>query len=452
VDDESCLVTVVGARRRVDLSVPAHAAIAEYAPALLTLCGQEQTGDAFPPVWSLALPGGRPLSPETSLVAAGVADGATLYLRDCAAGEYDGPIVTDLDELVAEASTGLANAPWHARQRAASLLLLGVLGLIGALGVLIATAGTGSAGVADVAGPVAGGLVLAAAARWARRRRVQLPPGQRAAIALGAVPLFAIAALALPSVGGRLQPEVAAVCAYAAVGALLARIVVAHLGTLIVLVLAVFAMPVTAVLAAAHATLPDYAAVAAVLMLAVLGTAPGTSGYLAAMASPTRAVAPEATPEIPDLVGLAGHLLIGISLLSSMVLGAGLVVLGVSHSAFAVGLAGCVGLALLLRSCALHGLAVALPPLTAGLTGLAVALAHAPGAFGLRVWIGPLALAVIAVLAAVIGLIRLLIVADSDRGGSAPAGLTWFLFAVSVPLALGVFGVLGHLLHFGESL
>jgi len=128
VEDERRRVTVVGAHRRVDLVVPAGAAIAEYAPNLLVWCGQMEFDNTFPPAWSLALPGAAPFPPEASLAEVGVVDGATLYLRDAAAGEFDEPRIIELEDLVAEANK--AEVSWSERYRAYSMVGLGVLALL----------------------------------------------------------------------------------------------------------------------------------------------------------------------------------------------------------------------------------------------------------------------------------------------------------------------------------
>ncbi|TKA02069.1 EsaB/YukD family protein [Actinacidiphila oryziradicis] len=447
MDNERCHVTVVGTRRRVDLAVPAHAAIAEYTPALLKLCGQEQVDDTFPPAWSLALPGARPFAPEASLVSSGVADGATLYLRDCAAGEFDAPIVTDLDEVIVAASQ--SGVPWDARHRAVSALVLGLLCLIGGFAALIALV---TPNPAAGAGTIVCGFGLALLGWQAGRRSRPLLLGARLATALSAVPLVAMGADALPVAQGDLQTALAAASLGAVVGALAARLAVPHVTTLIALGLAAVAVPVTVVLAVLHATLTESAAVVAVVMLAVLSATPTASGYLAAMAVPSKGAATASTEEIPWLVGRGTRVLIGINFLCSVLLAACSVVLGVSDQAFAVGLSACLGLALVLRSGQLKLLAAVLPPITAGVVALATTLAHAPGAFGLPAWAGPVAVLLAGALMAFAGLAWSLRAGTETDDASWTIGLARFLCLLSVPLAVGVFGVFTHLLHLGESL
>src|SRR5262245_59605541 len=104
MSDTRCRVTVVGAKNRVDLSIPAEAPIAEYADVLARMCGQPHN-DALPPVWSLALTGAAPFPLTSSLAAEGIVDGAVLYLHDTAAGEEREPVVHSVWELVTEYST-----------------------------------------------------------------------------------------------------------------------------------------------------------------------------------------------------------------------------------------------------------------------------------------------------------------------------------------------------------
>ena len=73
--DARCRVTVVGARNRVDLAIPAEAPIAEYNDTLARLLGQPED-DALPPVWSLAPIAGTAFPLTSSLAREGVEGGA----------------------------------------------------------------------------------------------------------------------------------------------------------------------------------------------------------------------------------------------------------------------------------------------------------------------------------------------------------------------------------------
>ncbi|WP_033343032.1 EsaB/YukD family protein [Catenuloplanes japonicus] len=104
--DQRSLVTVVGARKRVDVALPAGAPVGEYAGRLADLCGQDGH-DVFPPAWSLTPAGGAPMALEDSLADAGVADGAVLYLIDVAGDPGGEPAIEDIEELVADQTAGL---------------------------------------------------------------------------------------------------------------------------------------------------------------------------------------------------------------------------------------------------------------------------------------------------------------------------------------------------------
>jgi hypothetical protein len=135
-----------------------------------------------------------------------------------------------------------------------------------------------------------------------------------------------------------------------------------------------------------------------------------------------------------------------------VVLAACSVVLGLTGDAFAVGLSACLGLALILRAGDLKLFAAVLPPIAAGVVALGMALIHAPAVSGLPTALGPTVFALLGLVAAGAG------VAGSIRAGTASDDaawanqLAWIFTLVSVPLAVGVFGVFTQLLHFGESM
>jgi WXG100 protein secretion system (Wss), protein YukD len=78
------LVTVRGPSRTVDLELPGDVPVGELVPILLEICGAEedasQEGRQAPPgLWVAGTPG--PLSSDTTLVDAGVYNGAVLGLQ-----------------------------------------------------------------------------------------------------------------------------------------------------------------------------------------------------------------------------------------------------------------------------------------------------------------------------------------------------------------------------------
>ncbi|MGI5255465.1 type VII secretion integral membrane protein EccD [Actinacidiphila glaucinigra] len=450
MENERCHVTVVGARRRVDLAVPVDAAIAEYTPSLLTLVGQVEFDDTFPPVWSLALPGAPPFSPETSLRECGIVDGATLYLRDAAAGEFDEPVVTDLEESVEQAEGDLT--AWGWRPRAYTTLALGVLGLIAGFVTLAWTGGKGA--VLPVAG--AGAMIMAfslALLAWhATRQGWSLPLGLRLILVHSAVPLLAVAAVSLPVATRSISAVLTALSVGALVGAIAGLLALRHATTLMAVAITGLALLLTVCLTFGHVSLLEASAVVAVAMMGVLGAAPKLAGHFAVLAGTPRGVEGyEDEADVLHLVKRGQRLLIGTNVLGSLVAAACLVVLGLADHVFAVALADCLGLALVLRAGRLTMAPAVVPMVIAGTVGLATTLIHAPGAFGAPDWVGSVALLGAAVLALAFGLGRAFRADGSEERPSWIDPLAGFFLVASVPLAVGVFGVYASMMNSGQT-
>ncbi|WUH90759.1 type VII secretion integral membrane protein EccD [Streptomyces sp. NBC_00433] len=448
MENERCHVTVVGTRRRVDLAVPADAAIAEYTPNLLRLVGQVEFDDTFPPVWSLALPGTPPFPPQTSLREWGVVDGATLYLRDAAARESDEPVVTDLEESVEQADGELT--AWGWRSRAFTTLSLGVLSLIAGFVML---ARSGQALPATGAGAILAAFSLALLAWHATRQGWSLPLGLRLIMAYSAVPLLAVAAASLPAADAGTGSVLPAVSAGAVLGALAALLAIRHATTLMAVAITLLSLVLTVCLVLGHTTLPESSAVVGVVMMAVLAVAPRAAGHFAVLAG-SHTGGPQAYGDDADVLHLVRRgqrLLIGTTLLASALAAACLVVLGTSDQKFAVALAACLGLALVLRAGRVTMAAAAVPMVAAGTIGLAATVIRAPGNFGAPDWSGSVALLGSAVLALVIGLSRAF---RADAAENRPGWidpLAGLLLLAAVPLAVGVFDVYAALLDSGQT-
>ncbi|WP_230654720.1 EsaB/YukD family protein [Streptacidiphilus sp. ASG 303] len=444
-------MTVVGELRRVDIAVPARAAIAEYTPELLRLCGQDDSAhDALPAAWSLSLPGAAPLPPTASLAEAGILDGATLYLTDVLSGEFDEPVVTDLEEQVAEAAV---KGVWDVRLRALTATVLALAGIVAGLAALA---------LSESPAPVlaalctAAGLLLAAGAGHATRRGWSLPVGVRLTAAFAAVPLCGLAAFCLPAARSGDGSGPAFVVAGVFLGALVARLVVPHAVGSAVLALALLVFALSTFLASVAADLQQSASAVAVVASAVLAAAPTLAGQIAALGlTPERGseVRQGTDTDVPGLVRTARLMLVGISWLCAALLVPCLVVLGTADGPYAPAFAVCMSLSLLLSAGRLTLAAAVLPPLAAGVCGLTATALHLPRELGAPGWTGPSLVLLAALPLLALGTVRAFSAADEPaERPSWPDSLAWFLSLACIPLSMGLFGMFTYLLALGESL
>jgi hypothetical protein len=410
------------------------------------MCGELES-DAMPPAWSLAPAGRRPFEPEASLEAVGVLDGETLYLRDVLQGEFDGPVVADIEEQVAELDDGTT---WNARSRAYTTLgvgLLIVLTAAGALGV--------RAGVTALPGPLlfATGLASAMLAWVADRKSWPVPTLLRVTMALAACPLLAFASLALPLPGT--AASFVAVSVTAAIGAFAGYLAAPAIATMVLQLVCGVTMVLVIPLTVVSADPVEAAAVVGVILFMLLGKLPKLAAQVATLA-------PEAA-EIDDVEGAVRRIrnLLGfLNALCCLASGICLVVLSTSRDWFALGLALCLSLALLCRAGSSTLRAVVATVLLTGSAGLVAVALQAPGhILGRPDGLGSAsALAVLVVGAIVVwyGLVMCfrssLRQADFSERWNWPIGVGMLLGALSVPLAVGVFGVFGDLMRAGGKM
>jgi hypothetical protein len=111
-------LTVVGPRRRIDLSAPAGVAVVELIPQLVEMAGEG--GDDAPQEWVLARLDGSRLQAERTLTEQGVLDGEMLYLRRVA--EPLEPVVVE-DFVEAIATVVEASGGWWTRGHLRRLLI-----------------------------------------------------------------------------------------------------------------------------------------------------------------------------------------------------------------------------------------------------------------------------------------------------------------------------------------
>jgi WXG100 protein secretion system (Wss), protein YukD len=429
---ELCHVTIQAARRRVDLALPAATPILEFTPILATLC-QVTAGprrEITPPAWTLARPAGEAFELTSTLASEGVLDGEVLHLVDAAV--WRAPSVSDLADAVTGALEGgrrwtEAATAWFCAGASVATLLL-----VAALAVGTGVVDRSSGALALVA---AGGLLVVAlfVPALAARRPARL------ALAVGAVVLAGLGGWGLGGAsapGGLIGASLALAAALLAVSPVLPAVGPGGALAAGALTLAFAAEARGAGAAQAAAVLAAAGVIGVRVWPAVVGRGPGTF-----VSEPSAAAAEAAARRSRRLLAsLSGGTAVVLVLAAAVLLGSGI--------PWAIGLAGSVAAALLLRAQAYRFLPDVLPP---ALAGAAVALAlewalattlAGQGRAQLAVALPAATAAVLAGLAAV-------------RSWLTPplpgTRLAWLLVDLSLaPLTLGtlgVFGLIAQLVH-----
>lgn len=456
MQDGRSRVTVVGARKRVDVAVPSSSPVGEYAPGLADLCGQDSQPHQ-PAAWSLALAGGEPLPPGASLAEVGVTDGQVLYLRDITRDPTLAPVVEDVDELVLDEAHRLGRA---GRNRGLPVTLAGLAWLTGAA-VFFAVSPRSAPLTAAACLTVAALMLLTTA--WAFQvRGVHLPPGLPLVLSLGSVPCLAVAgALLAYSIGG---PGIAWGGAVAGANAATALTLAATPEAVVFalelqLALAAILVPVLTVI---QANLVQAAAAVAVCALALIATSKPIAATIAVYIRRSRRPAATMRQEVTGWLVKTRWVLSVIVLGPVIALAITLPILAQSGQPFAIGLALLVVIALLVRA---RQSVIWLEAALLGLAGLV-------GAFGLLTvpvqrWAGGATAAMV-----VIGLGLLLITVGAmvmvghnpdeppeevgDMNG--PPRRRFFdvlgtaCAVLSAPAALGALGVLDVLVNAGRDI
>jgi type VII secretion integral membrane protein EccD len=372
-------VTVVGARNRVDLAIPAEAPIAEYNDTLARMLGQPED-DALPPVWSLAPIGAAAFPLTSSLALEGVEDGAVLYLRDTLADEDKEPVVHSVWEQVSDLAEKSRGVPWDARVAGRLIVLLGAFWLAASLGYLGLT-GHHTVAVGALAGIL--GIGLAVLARVLLDYPRVLPGKLRAALGCVAIPCVALAAVFAPG----------------ALAADLTHLIYLVVGLLVGVVIALVAVPdvilgaltllmglvcvLIAVLVPFDASVSDAAATVVVVGVLFLAVAPRTAGILVAvswlsMSSPT--LDPDADPvSLSERVAQAHRALVLLAGVTSAAVGVALIVLTRDFDPFTLAVAMVATIVLFLRTSTFELASEAIIPVVAtaaGLFGLLTMLAR----------------------------------------------------------------------------
>jgi type VII secretion integral membrane protein EccD len=177
----SCRVTVVGSRRRLDVTLPAGVPVADILFDLVEML--DEVNGSLPASWALVRVGGHALDPELALSEQGVATGTMLFLRDIATLD-PAPVIDDYALAVATAVdaqsgrwTRASAPPMLATAAAACLAAAGLVLLLFGDPEMRTVFGLGGAVIAAVAGlaisqrlrrRALGGLIaLSAIALWA---------------------------------------------------------------------------------------------------------------------------------------------------------------------------------------------------------------------------------------------------------------------------------------------
>lgn len=454
-------VTVVGTRRRVDVALPSAAPIGEYSAGLAHLCGQEQRG-TVPPAWSLAVAGDAPLPLTTSLADSGVVDGQVLYLRNLARDPGGEAVVMDVDEAVAGAADSQRRHGWPRPQL---VLALGLLWVAAASGLALRYS-TGPLQIATSL--VIAGLLLSGTAWALAQQRPAVPAVLCVLASLSTLPCFSVAgallAGTLAGAGfvwlGGLAGATAAVLMSLAVTP---EAVVILLG--VPLAVALLVAPLLILMRASRV---QTAAAVVVAMLCVLGVAKVASGYVTVWARGQDDDAGMASSATALLVRHR-RLLTVVVTVPALALAVALPMLALSGNGFGLAMATVASIGLLVRA-QQAGFANELVPLGgAGLAGLFAVVTSATG----RLWHNGTAVTA-ALLAGGLVLVAGATVAVVVRAGGEeppevppgfPSGASRsrrgrrfvdlvgaFCVALSVVLALGVFGVYGDLMGMGRGM
>ncbi|MDG4774363.1 EsaB/YukD family protein [Solwaraspora sp. WMMD792] len=443
-----CPVTVVGARRRVDLALPVEVPVGEYLGLILDLCEQPTTG-AHPQVWSLAPLGRRPLPLDAPLADCAPTEGMVLYLVDVAADEDHEPQVTDIDEVVAEATDELGRRRWNQRAAAATLVAAGV-------GWLVATIGLATIGPA-VFGPetfeparpvgvellaVVVGLAVPGLVALARRRGWPLPESLLTGLALTApLALGCAGAMALGSVSG------AAVAA--SVGGLLAFAAVPSAGTLAVALWIAVAAGCAVPLVVLRPSGAGLLAVVALVGFAMLVAAAPAASRLAMFGQGRPGSVPADDPvTVTAAVRRAYRILAGWTVAAALLTATGLVGVARSSDWAAWLLVGALALALALRAVS-HEFAVeAASTLAAAVAGLVTLTLTVAARWPVAVGVGVL------VALTLVGCGGWLASRSplTDRRPRWLLGASTLFVAVALVAALTIWGAVGVMLDLGRSI
>jgi type VII secretion integral membrane protein EccD len=368
--DARCRVTVIGARNRVDLAIPAQAPIAEYSGTLARMLGQPED-DALPPVWSLAPIGAAAFPLTSSLASEGVEDGAVLYLRDTLTDEDKEPVVYSVWEVVSDLSGKSRGVPWNTRAAGRLAVLLGAFWLVATFAYLGLT-GRPNVAVGVTAGIL--GIGLAVLARMLGQYPRMLPGSLRTLLGCTVIPCMVVAAGLSPGAPAADTTHLIYVVVGLLVGLVIALVAVPGVVLGALTVLFGIGGVMIAVLVPLHASMMDVSATVVVVGVLFLAVAPRTAGMVVAtswLSMSSANLEPDADPErLAVRVAQAHRALVVLVGLSSVAVGVALLVLSRDLDAFALAVVVVATIVLFLRTSTFELASEAIPPVVAGAAGV----------------------------------------------------------------------------------
>lgn len=446
--DRRARVTVVGTRRSANVALPAQAPIAQYVGTVVRLLG-EPTDDLLPATWTLVATGRDPYPPTSSLQSCGVLDGQVLQLCDVLAGEAYAPVVLDVEEAVEDASRRYAKWAWSAQVRVAALLSAAVAWLLATL------AAAAILGHPAPARPLAGlavltGLLSSGAATALRSRAV--PAVVRHLLALAAIPALAFAGGFLAAGHGARPAVGLGVSIGALVGSLLALAALPGTALLAPPLLALVAVAAAAALTGTHAHGADCAATAVMLLLVLAGRAPWAVGRLVAHSPFERGIDPNRPEQVVAQVHRGWQTLVWLEIGVAVAQCGALVWLAGTRQPFALALAACAALALVVGAGTYRQATEVVPNGVAGAVGLFALGLDAAGRFHLAAWIAPVALGGLGCCVLLFALVQAQRTRSAPGPGRFAAPVAGLLRIAALPALVGVYGVLGQLTTLGHRL
>lgn len=456
--DGLCRLTLVAPRRRVDVAVPTDLPVAEFAPLLLRLAGEED--DALDHGgWVLSPLGGGLLDTSATPRTLGLHNGDYIFLSRASDAAPE-PVFDDLTDAVATASARAApqwrsaNTRWFALTTAVLAALAGVALLVtveprtigsaaaAVIAVLLCSAGTVAA---RALGDGTTGAALAAAAlpyAFTCGLLVTAEPDGPVPDAVGAPQLLTGATVLLfIAIVGQVATAAGRSLFVGGIGAAIALAT----GALLVLV---GLTPLQA--AATMVTVGSIATLAVPLVALRLGRLPVPD-------LPSRPEDFRVDPPVVNFDAVTNRVVASSGILAGMlgctaaIVAVGAVFLAWDGSVTALALGGCAGLSLLLRARTFDRLVQRLVLLVGGSvtlvgTGTAAALVDGPG----------IRAALLAVLLAVVtgGAIQAGMAGAGRRVGTPYSGrlldlLDYLLLIALMPLAAGVCGLFGSIVDLG---